>query len=223
MKIYELSSANGTLFSPPCWRTRLALELLGLDYQSMPVPFTKIKDVDEGQFATVPIMQNESVIMNDSFIIAEYLNTTYAIRTKLFPSAAEKAQAIFMQKIMDHIHQLTGKALLYDIFESVADEDKEYFRASREKKIGKTLEEIKPLKDATIEAMLTAYANLEGYAAENDFWGGDKPNYADITILSHLQLPAQIGGIKVLEALPNIKNWTEKCAKHLPSVGLWNK
>lgn len=223
MKIYELSSTKGILFSPPCWRVRLTLELLGLDYESVPVTYTAIKKIDHGQFTTVPVLENESLIINDSFQIAKYINTTYAAREKLFPLEAVKAQAIFMQKIMDHIHILTSKAVLYDIFDELADEDKEYFRASREKRIGKKLEEIKSIKEDATADMLVSYSNLEQYVAQNDFFGGDKPNYADIIVLSHLQLPIQLGGIKVFDKLPELGKWTARCSQNFSSVSIWSQ
>ena len=222
MKLYELTTANGKLFSPPCWRIRLALQMHGLDYESIPVGYTDIPAIrgpNEEQFKTVPILCNEALGLSDSWQIINYLDTAYAARGKFFRNAVEKAQSQYMQKVMDDIHKKGMKIFAPAIFEAIAAKDKDYFRTTREKRLGMPLEELAKSADPTV--LVAAYQPMETYLQEEAFFGGDAPNYADITVLSHLQLPAQLGDANPLPQLPAMTKWAQNCAQVLPDIKRW--
>ena len=222
MKLYELATADGTLFSPPCWRIRLALQMHGLEYESALVGYTDIPAIrgpNDERFQTVPILCNEALGMSDSWEIINYLDTSYAARGKFFRAPAEKAQSLYMQKVMDDIHKKGMKLFALAIFNSITDKDKDYFRTTREKRLGTTLEEL--AKSADPAVLVDAYQTMEVYLQEQPFFGGDAPNYVDITVLSHLQLPAQLGDANPLPKLPAMTKWTQNCARVLPDIKRW--
>ena len=219
IQLYELTAADGRLFSPPCWRTRLSLEWRGLKFDSVPTCYTEIKEVAEGRFTTVPIFRNESIFMADSWEINKYLDTTYAAKGKIFRNSAEEAQALFIQQLM--LVPRTLRVILLDLFKSVAEKDKEYFRVSREKRFNMTLEEANLPRAEGIEELVTAYQPFESYFSQPRLLGGDHINYADIIVLSHLQLPIRMGGIDLLQELPAMKGWVNLCAEKLPSLKTW--
>ena len=219
--LYELVAGDGTLFSPPCWRTRLSLEWRQLEFVSVPTSYTEIKAADQGQFRTLPIMSNEAHIMNDSWEINKYLDTIYAARGKIFRSSAEEAQALLVQQIM--LTPFLLRASLMDLFERVAARDKDYFRKSREERFGMPLEKAVLPREECVKRLVERFQPLEAYLASGEYLGGDAPNYADITFLSHLQLPFQISGLPLLDEMPATRKWVARCAKKFASLTLWFK
>ena len=219
IKLYELAASDGLIFSPPCWRTRLSLEWRGLDFESIPTSYVEIKEVDQGQFSTVPIFANEAITMSDSWEINQYLDTTYAARGKMIRSPAEEGQALLVQQLM-LVPELLRVALL-DLFARLADNDKEYFRRSREERFNMSLEEAVLPQEEAMEKIVDRFQAFENYLGQRDYLGGDNPNYADITFLSHLQLPIQISHLPLLKKMPATQEWVQRCANRFPSLSRW--
>ena len=76
------------------------------------------------------------------------------------------------------------EAIMMDLYNGLHEEDKAYFRQSRESRLGKTLEECCPTeadREAKVKefrkslAPVRALLTTEGYK----FLGGHEPNYAD--------------------------------------------
>lgn len=221
IQLHELATPDGILFSPPCWRTRLSLEWRGLEFDSVPTSYTEIREVAQGEFNTVPILSNEAITMNDSWEINKYLDITYAARGKIFRTPAEEAQALLVQQMM-MVPSLLRVALM-DLFSRIAAKDKGYFRNSREKRFNMPLEEAVLPPEEGMERIIDKFQALEDYLGQREYLGGDSPNYADITFLSHLQLPIQISNLPLLVKMPATQEWVHRCTKKFPSLNLWVK
>ena len=83
--IYELCGADEELlFSPHCWKTRYAMAHKGLDYETVPTPFTKVATLEGGEKRTVPVIRDGDYVMHESYDIACYLEDTYPDAPSLF-------------------------------------------------------------------------------------------------------------------------------------------
>ena len=217
MQLYELAASDGSLFSPPCWRSRLTLEWHELKFTSIPTSYTAIKKVAEGQFTTLPILQAGEKKMADSWEINKYLAS--ATGKEIFRSPTEEAQALFVQQLV--LIPRTLRMVVMAIFNAVAEEDKEYFRSSREERFNMPLEEAQLGPEESMAELLSFYQGFENYFNQHSLLGGDRISYADITLLAQLQLPIQIGGLDLLAKLPAMSKWARRCAQQLPSVNIW--
>lgn len=217
MQLYELAAADGRLFSPPCWRSRLSLEWHQLDLSSVATTYSGIKKIDKGQFTTLPVLRDGEKMMADSWEINKYLDTVSG--KSIFRTPAEEAQALLVQQLM-LVPRVLRMAVM-DIFAAVAEEDKDYFRASREKRFNMRLEEAQLSREESIAELVASYQSLENYFGERSLLGGDDVNYADIIVLSHLQMPIQMAKLDFLARLPAMRKWVERCAQRLPSINIW--
>ena len=140
--LYDLAAAeDDRRFSPYCWRTKMALAHKGLEYQAVPWRFTEKDVIAFSGSTTVPVIRDGDTVVADSWRIALYLDEAYPQRPALF--GGPEAQALcefFASWAFRTVHPAVLKVVLPDLFARIHEKDKAYFRESREKRFGATLE-----------------------------------------------------------------------------------
>ena len=77
--LYDLVGADDRRFSSHCWRIRPALAHKGLDFETVPTPFTGIPAIGDGSFPTLPVIRDGETWVCDSGVIAAYLGYNYIV------------------------------------------------------------------------------------------------------------------------------------------------
>lgn len=210
IKIYELCGADDdVLFSPHCWKTRMSLAHKGLDYETVPTPFTAVATVEEGDGRRVPVIRDGETIVEESFEIAKYLDRQYPSQPELVGGGAAAAMtALIINWSQTRIHPAVVKLSLLDIFNSLAPADKEHFRTTREKLFGKTLEEFQAQFDTGDHAGLNAALQpLELTLRKQPFIGGESPLFADYVVFGPLQWLRVVKGMDTLPLEGALEGW----------------
>ena len=84
IRLWELAGAeDGRVFSPYCWRTRMALAHKGLAVESVPWRFTEKDAIAFSGQDRVPVMMDGDREVHDSWAIALYLDETYPRRPEI--------------------------------------------------------------------------------------------------------------------------------------------
>ncbi len=161
--LYDLAGAEeDRRFSPYCWRTKLALAHKGLAFETIPWRFTEKDRIAFSGQGMVPVLVDGERSVSDSWAIAEYLEATYPDRPSLFGGPAAQALARFVNSWTDGIlHPWIGRMVVRDILDCILPEDRAYFRESRERRFGTTLEAL-----AATRAELAATARHAGVLEE---------------------------------------------------------
>ena len=189
MKLYELINKNDHSLSPYVWRIKCLLSDKGLDSESVRLGFTDIKE--KMSFASkgkVPTLMDGDKVIEDSMAIARYLDEAYPQTKQAFASEVEYQHNV----MLDH---LTMMQLLFPIFmgcalklyEGAFEKDKDYFRTSREARMGMTLEQAYDQRDVYFE---TASNNLKLYLTplkSADYFAGSEAGYVDYIFYGILQ------------------------------------
>jgi glutathione S-transferase len=198
LKLYDLAGRDERLrFSPYCWRTKMALKHKGLPFETTPWRFTE-KDIVGGT-GRVPTLIDGAQKVQDSWQIALYLDRSYPDRPTLMKTDADRTAAHFMNSWCDLTLHPTMRALvLLDVFNSAAPKDQDYFRSSREKSVGMTLEQLCGNRDAVLPVFLKAMAPAEAALGDTVFFGGGQPNYCDYALFGSLQWANTISGTTFL-------------------------
>ena len=188
IKIYDLAGAEADRrFSPYCWRAKMALQHKGLDFETIWRFHEKSAIAFSGQ-GLVPVLLDGEREVHDSWAIAEYLEQQYPDRPSLFGGASGKALSLFHASWANGFLQPAKmKFVVLDIWKHVAAEDKEYFRTSREKRLGKTLEAAVANRDSEVAAFRDSLLPLRLTLKAQPFLGGDQPLFADYIILGSFQ------------------------------------
>src|SRR5690348_17390883 len=85
IQLYDLAGAeDDRRFSPYCWRVKMALKHKGLEFETIPWRFTEKDVIAPHGSKTVPVIQDGSQAVADSWAIAVYLDQVYPQRPGLF-------------------------------------------------------------------------------------------------------------------------------------------
>jgi glutathione S-transferase len=142
LRLYDLAGADADRrFSPYCWRTRMALAHKQLAHETVPWRFTeKAKIASSGQ-KLVPVLVDGDRRVADSWIIANFLEDSYPAQPSLFGGdPAARALTRHYSYVADGLVGAIFPFVALDILGHIAEEDRTYFRESREKRIGMSLE-----------------------------------------------------------------------------------
>ena len=117
---YDLKGRDGRNFSPYCWRTRMALAHKGLNFEHRGTAFTEIKDVVNGKFKTVPVIENNGEAICDSNEIAKYLETHFSDHPSLFGGNAGEALCKFVHSWTNAVvHPGVARSVIFDIYDHI--------------------------------------------------------------------------------------------------------
>ncbi len=199
LKLFELLGGDDRRFSPYCWRIRMALAHKGLEADIVPCKFT-----DKHLFAfsggqTVPVLQDGDKAFTDSWDIACYLEEAHPDRPSLFGGPIGRSQARFIGEWVPVWSRPLFLTVVKDLFENIHPDDKTYFRASREKRFGKTLEEQFAERDKHHTAIETGLAPLRAVLQLQPYICGDAPAYGDYIVFGHFQMSRSRSPYRAME------------------------
>ncbi len=210
--LFDLAAADGRRFSPHCWRTRMALAHKNIPCETHATCFAEIANIADGNQKTVPVLDDDGEIVGDSWAIAEYLENTYPDKPSLFGGPSGRALTLFVQDwAIATLHTGLLNLIVLDIFMSLSPADKEYFRASREKRLGRSLEEIQAGREERLPAFRKSLQPLRMVLSGQEWIGGRGPLYADYVVFAPLQWARMVSDFPLLEEDDIIRVWFEHC------------
>jgi glutathione S-transferase len=210
--MYDLVGRDDQRFSPYCWRVRLALAHKALEAEFKPVPFTGISKIGDGSHRTVPVIDDNGTLVGDSLNIAVYLDEHYPETPTLFGGARGRLYAT-------HLVNWTNATLIpamvrmigLDVHDRLAAEDRDYFRTTREKRLGTSLEQLKDNRDETFSAFKFQVAPLRLTLAKTPYLGGPEPFFGDYAVFGAFQWCRIMSPYQVIAPEDPINEWIERC------------
>ena len=180
LRLYEVVNQDGASVSPFVWRTKFALAKKELAYESVAVGYLDIPNIGSGTLKTVPILQSNDTFIVDSWLIAEWLDTTYPDHPAIFQSRSDIAMVRFFDKwFSTAVSSSTLRACIGALHDTLRLADRGYFKTTREQRLGETFEAMAPKIADNIGAMRAALLPIRLTLQEQPFIGGEEPNYAD--------------------------------------------
>jgi glutathione S-transferase len=210
VELFELVGDDDRRFSPYCWRARMALAHKGIEADYIPVGFTEKDRIAFSGQQLVPVLRDGEKIVSDSWEIACYLEDAYPDHPTLFGGAIGRGQARFFHEWAPHMSAPIMRTMLKDIFDRVRPEDRDYFRASREARFGKTLEELNATRGDYRDAIDKGVAPLRALLTYQPFLCGDAPAYADYILFGHFQTAAIMSPEIFVAPGDALYEWCEK-------------
>lgn len=209
IKLYDLAGENiERRFSPYCWRTKMALTHKGLDFETIPWRFADKPKIAFSGSERVPVIVDGDRIVADSWKIAEFLEDNYVERPSLFGGIHARAAARFVNSWADTVlNPALAPLLMLDILEHLDPGDRAYFRESREKRFGITLEAFAGDTQKNIAALRNVFEPMRITLAAQPFIGGNTPLYPDYIVFGSLQWARSIGKTRLLETTDPVEAW----------------
>ena len=186
IRLYELCASDPDLvFSPYCWRIRLALAHKRLPFEGMPIGFMDKEKIAFSGSRLVPVLTDGDTVVSESLDILEYLDRTYPQAPLGLDSESGRARVRFISDlVLRHVTPVLFKPALMAIYEAQPDSAKDYFRESREQRFGCTLEQLHATASATDASR--ALAALESQLKTLPYLDGTQPGATDFVVVAHL-------------------------------------
>jgi glutathione S-transferase len=207
--LYDLAGADPDVrFSPYCWRIKLALAHKQIVYETTPWRFTEKDRLAFCGQTKVPVIVDGDRTIADSWAIAGYLEERYPDRPSLFGGVTGQAHARFISGWADTILQPgIARLIVLDIFRMVRPEDQAYFRHSRERAFGMSLEEVVRDRDRGVEEFRRQLAPLRMVLRGQPWLGGEAPDYADYAVLGSFLWSRCASPFQLLDGDDPVAEW----------------
>jgi len=209
-QLYELCGTDPTrIFSPFCWRSRMALAHKGLDFESVPWRFTETDRLAFAGHDKVPVLLDGERVVADSWAIAQYLDDAYPDAPSLLHG--RPASYRFIQAWTDAM--VSGnvvKLIVTDIPPLLDDTARAYFIASREKRFGMKLDQVTAGREARLPEFRATLQPLRMAVSAQPFLGGDTPDYADYVVFGTFMWARSTSPLKLLAEDDPIHAWRER-------------
>lgn len=212
LKLYDLAGAeDDRRFSPYCWRIKMALKHKGLDFETIPWRFTEKQALAFANSTTVPVLVDGGQAIADSWRIALYLEEAYPQRPALFEGGQSRALTEFFANwAFRALHPAVLKVVVLDVFSRIHEKDKAYFRESREKRFGMTLEQYAADTKGALASLRGALEPVRPALVQHAFVSGNGPGYADYILFGPFQWARAMSPIRLLEPDDPVFAWRER-------------
>ncbi|KSV95492.1 hypothetical protein N184_00690 [Sinorhizobium sp. GL28] len=190
----------------------MSLAHKGLDFDVVPIGFTEIPAVEDGATSLVPLLRDGERLVKDSFEIALYLEQTYPDRPPLFAGEGAMAVSRFVEGwSQTTLHPAITRIIIRDIHDRLDPVDQAYFRQSREKRFGKSLEAVAESGGAALETLAEKLEPLRHMLKFQDFLGGASPLFADYIVFGAFQWARIVSPQRLLQPGDPVTDWFERC------------
>ncbi|KAE8451024.1 hypothetical protein EG329_004696 [Mollisiaceae sp. DMI_Dod_QoI] len=199
IRFYDLSGPKP--WSPACWLTRYALNYKGIPYTVAKLSYPGIRPKCEELFpdmtgleATVPIieiLQPPYKALNDSTPIVKLLNERFT-EADGFKHLKDVEKVDAYEESLGHYIRGIFRWIIYDVWRNSLDPNdgsKEYFKETREKKLGCDLKDVTELRGGGEEKVLQeirdSWIPLRERMKNED--GSGEPTYVDFFDAAHVR------------------------------------
>ncbi len=212
IQLYDLAGQDDDLrFSPFCWRVKLALAHKGLAFETIPWRFTEKEALAFSGQGLVPVIRDGETVVHDSWDIARYLDRAYPDRPALFEGPEAEALCRFLVGWSGtQIQALLMRLIVVDLFDCIHQGDRDYFRSSREARLGKPLEQaVMPVEDGVAE-LGRRLEPLRLTLRERPYLSGERPAFADYIVFSAFMWARCVSPIRLLAGDDPVHAWRER-------------
>ncbi|MBS0242607.1 MAG: glutathione S-transferase family protein [Proteobacteria bacterium] len=212
IELHDLAAGDPAVrFSPYCWRTKLALAHKGLAVTTIPWRFTDPAPLPTSGSAKVPVIHDGNIVVADSWTIASDLEARYPDRPSLFNGSGGMAHARLINHWADTtLHPGLLRLVVADLWASLSESDKPYFRQSREARFGKRLEDLQANRDTDVVGFRQSLTPMRATLVAQPWLGGDTPSYADYILAGTFMWARSASAFQLLEASDPVHAWRER-------------
>lgn len=218
--LYDLAARDdGVRFSPYCWRVRMALAHKGLKVHTVPWRFTEKERIAFAQSDRVPVLVDGDAVVTGSMEIADYLEQHYPHKP-LFGSPQARAHIMFVRHWTETVlFPQILRQIAADLVLQLHPMDVEYFRRTREARLGMTLEAYSADREAQLPALHASLQPLRATVAGQAYIGGDNPSFADYVVFAAFQWARCGAGRSLLATDDPVSDWFERLLNMFDGLG----
>jgi glutathione S-transferase len=198
----------------------MALAHKGLEAEFVPMRYTEKDKIAFADSETVPVLVDDETTINQSWDIADYLEQTYPATPSLFGGDAGRAVTGFINAWTNAtLHPALIRCVIADVFDRIDEADKAYFRENREKRFGKTIEELREGQNDSLRKLDVTLTPLRTILKSEEWIAGDAPAFADYLIFSAFQWCRIMSPTEIVNPGDPIHGWRERMLDMFDGMG----
>lgn len=208
--LYDLALADSEVRpSPYCWIAKFALLHKGLPFETKAVPFADKEQYPDPAHGKVPILIDGDDMIRESLVIAQWLDKKHP-DPALAKTEGEKASASFTAAwASSSLYPALAPMLIPRIANLIDGEDRAYFVSTREKRFGKTLEEV-AATPGLAEKAETSLRVLDSPLSSHRYLGGGAPNLSDYIAFAPLMWQRCVTTRDLYDTPSSVASWRER-------------
>lgn len=212
IRLYELAGRDERVrFSPYVWRIRMALAHKGLEFETTPWRMTEKDAIAFSGQGLVPILVDGETAVPDSWAIACHLDDTYPELPTLMGRTLGRAHAALARHWVERaVHPAVTRLILPEVLAALHECDHAYFRETRERRFGTTLERWTLPPDEGLAALRAALAPARATVEAQPYLGGIRPSFADYCLFGTMMWIRVVSRLEPLETGDPLHGWREK-------------
>lgn len=213
--LYELVGNDDRRMSPFCWRVRMALAHKGLECHFEPVRYIDKEKIAFSGQKLVPVLVDFGEVITDSWAIAKYIDENYYQERPLMMGGGTRFVSLWTDT---QLLPVLTRCILSDVYEHLDPADRDYFRASREARYGKSIEEMtneREPNELNLKRVLTMIREL---VRTQPFICGKAPAYADYIVFSVFQYARCVSSFKFLDEADPVYAWRGRMIRQYGSL-----
>lgn len=208
--LFDIATQSDSRPSPFCWRTKLALRHKGLAFECRGTVYSQIRSLGDGSFKTLPVIEDDGNWLGGSTKIAGYLESKVTSDT-LFPDDPHRLFVRFIEAWVDTTLQAQIFPLIaLRAWQCFPASQQEYFRKTRERRLGMTLEAARDLSLPKIPAIRASFEPARRILETRQFLAGLKPGYADYILFGALKWQRLVSEDRLLDDNDVIEDWYKR-------------
>jgi glutathione S-transferase len=209
--LYDLALGTGATISPFVWATKYAVAHKGFEMDIVPGGFTGIMERTGGKTERLPAIIDDGHWVLDSWLIAEYLDEKYPDRPALIGDPGVKVLTQFVESWL--WKEAIGPwmtCFLGQYRDRSVPQDHDYVTSSRERMFGRKIEDIIVGREERLPLVPPKLELMRSTLAQNKWFGGDSPNYADFRLLAVFLFLAAVADKPALTDDDPLRDWIER-------------
>lgn len=217
----DLLGRDGYRFSPYVWRTKMALAHKGLAADIVGITLTD-KSALSGwtNYRKAPVLKHGNTIVCDSWHIAVYLEENWPEAPALFPDRASLSFARFLNGwVVSDLYPLLLPLIARDVLDHVHSGDRARYRATREERLGRTLEQAQAQRESEAALFRSRLDPIREVVANSPFLCGDTPCYADYILFGLFQWARCTSAFPLLDHADPLYAWRREMLDLFAGLG----
>jgi len=179
-----------------------------IPYQSKTITFIDKTALDGSGVKTVPVIQHDGRWVSESLEIARYLDKNFS-GNNLFETPLAAHQAALINNWIDrNIVMPIFPMIVTDIYDALDAANKEYFKETREPRLGgRKIEDMRAGREELRSAFKANLGPLESMLQVPPYLSGAQPAFVDYCVMGSLMWPHIISDFDPISESPIIKDW----------------
>lgn len=204
--LFERRGVNGICPSTVCWRARIVLAIKGVDYRRRPVRFVDADDfAEELGTRQVPVLVDAGKTIIGSDKIAAHLDETRVGPVVGPTDESGPSTEVLESDLGTRILPLVAR----DMLAHLEPEDRDYYRTSREERLGASFETLEGRRAAIELDLAFAVGRLDETLASSPYLAGDAPGWSDIVGFCFLLWVDHVSPRTMPELRDAVRAWYE--------------